>query len=393
MKNRSPLMVSIVLAIVVIVIFTLALTGCGSTTVANPNPTPTPTPTPTPGKVTLTCVDHIQIGVVSPTTYGCTASESVMFSVSNTSLAAISSTGSESAALTPNTTTTGVVTVTATATTGSDTAATATVKVVDWILYATSPGEFIMNPDGSGAQQVLPINSDCEAFSWSYDHLEFICDNSAGTTIAQFTVYSTDGTMSGTKELYTLNLNAIGGLDGAYYPSFSPDQSKIVFTGLAKANVNGINADVEGTWTININGSGLIELSTEPYGDGINIGKPRFSPDGKEVIYQKSSNVWLMNAADGSNQHQLVSATSGNGTFSSNMTKLYYTNGTGAFIANADGSNPTLIPLSAGDTVYGVSPNGTSIVLWNINSGTISVANADGSNLKQIASAAGNPTW
>ena len=380
MKNTNVLVVGIVLAMVA------AFAGCGGSTAPIINTT---TPPPTPGKVAITCVDHIQVGVMSPATYVCTASETVAWSVSNTSLATISSGG----VLAPNATTTGVVTVTATAITGSDTAATATVKVVDWILYATSPGEFIMNPDGSGAQQVLPINSDCEAFSWSYDHLEFICDNSAGTTIAQFTVYSTDGTMSGTKELYTLNLNAIGGLDGAYYPSFSPDQSKIVFTGLAKANVNGVNTDVEGTWTININGSGLIELSTEPYGDGINIGKPRFSPDGKEVIYQKSSNVWLMNAADGSNQHQLVSATSGNGIFSLNMTKLYYTNSTGSFIANADGSNPTLIPLSAGGTVYGVSPNGTSIVLWNINSGTISVANADGSNLKQIASAAGNPTW
>ena len=390
MKNRSPLMVSIVLAIVVIVIFTLALTGCGSTMVANPNPTPTPTPTPTPGKVAIVCVDHVQIGVVSPTTYVCTASETVAWSVSNTSLAAISSTGSESAALTPNTTTTGVVTVTATATTGNDTAGSATVKVVDWILYGTSyPGIFIINPDGSGAQQVLPISSNCMDFSWSYDHLEFICANIVGTPPAVFTAYSTDGTMSGTKELYTLNLNTIGGVEGADYPSLAHDGTKIVFNGLALTNVNGTNINTEGTWTTNINGTGLTELSVEP--DNINIWKPRFSPDGREILYQKGSNVWLMNA-DGSNQHQLVSATSWQGIFSPDMKKLYYTNGSGAFMANADGSNATLV-APAGDTVYGTSPNGTSILVWNISTGTISVANSDGSNPKEIASLAGNPTW
>ena len=134
------------------------------------------------------------------------------------------------------------------------------------------------------------------------------------------------------------------------------------------------------------------ERDTIRHGDGVNIGNPHLSPDGKEVLYVKGKNVWLMNA-DGTNQHQLVSATSSSAIFSPDMKRLYSASTSGAVIANADGSNATLIPLSAGADAYGTSPNGTSIVLWNVNSGTISVANADGSNLKQIASAAGNPTW
>jgi Tol biopolymer transport system component len=132
-------------------------------------------------------------------------------------------------------------------------------------------------------------------------------------------------------------------------------------------------------------------LSTEPQ-DGINILNPRFSPDGKEILYQRGNNVWIMNT-DGTNQHQLVSATSWSAIFSPDMKKLYYTNSGGAFIANADGTNAALIPLSAGDTVYGISPNGASIVLWNMSSETTYTANSDGSNLKQIASPADNPAW
>lgn len=140
MKNGNVLVVGVVLAIVFT--FTVALADCGNESGTAINTTSTPTPTPTPGSVTITCVDHIQIGVQSPTTYTCKASETVTWSVNNASLATISTTG----VLTPNTTITGDVTVTATATTGSDTAATATVKVVDWILYATNSGRFLMNP-------------------------------------------------------------------------------------------------------------------------------------------------------------------------------------------------------------------------------------------------------
>jgi len=387
MKNTNVLVVGIVLAIVFT--FTVALAGCGNESGTAINTTSTPTPTP--GSVTITCVDHIQIGVQSPATYTCKANEGVTWSVSNSVLATITSASSTTGVLVPNTITTGVVTVTATATTGNDTAATATVKVVDWILYATNSGRFIMNPDGSGVTQILTMSPLCMHFSWSYDHLEFICANTLAANATQFAIYSTDGTAVGTKVVSTLNLAAIGGLNSADYPSLSPDETKIVFTGITSTNVNGIIEYTEGTWVVNVDGTGLTELSTEPQ-DGINILNPRFSPDGKEILYQRGNNVWIMNT-DGTNQHQLVSATSWSAIFSPDMKKLYYTNSGGAFIANADGTNAALIPLSAGDTVYGISPNGASIVLWNMSSETTYTANSDGSNLKQIASPADNPAW
>jgi Tol biopolymer transport system component len=343
------------------------------------------------GKVTVTCVPQLQIGVTS-SNYTCTASESVSWSVDNTSLATITSSGG---VLTPNKTTAGTITVTATATSGNDTPGTATVNVVDWILYQNGGAVMVMNSDGSNQVSLLPKTAGCGYPTWSYDHLKFVCESNLSSMPTGFMVYSTDGTASGTIEANTLNLNTIGGLDTADFPHFSPDEKTIVFTGFKQTTVGSTNEDVEGVWTIGSDGTGLIERAVEPYGDGILIENPRFSPDGTEILYQKGENVWVMNA-DGSNPHQLVNALSSMAIFSPDMTKLYYINNYAGndnltILANADGSDPVQIS-SAGYYIEGVSPNGKSIVFWNLNvdTGEVIVANADGSSQKNIA--VGAPT-
>ena len=210
-------------------------------------------------------------------------------------------------------------------------------------------------------------------------------------------MYSTDGTAAGTKGPGTLDLVAIGGLDSASFPRFSPDGKSIIFTGFKQTVVGSTTEDIEGVWTIGADGTGLIERATEPYGDGVLIENPRFSPDGKEILYQKGQYVWLMDA-DGGNPHQLVNTISSMAMFSPDMTKLYYISGWGGIsnitstLANADGSNPTQIS-STGISVWDVSLRG-NIVLWDMNTdaGQIIVASPDGSNQKTIA-VGGAPSW
>jgi hypothetical protein len=359
-----------------LVLFLVAVSvgGCGG------GGTPTPTPTPTPVKVVVSCISHLQIGVVS-NNYACTASEAVTWSVDKASLATITGAG----ILTPNTTSTGTVTVTATAASGSDTPGTATVNVVDWILYEGNGGVSVMNSDGSNSAMLFPASAGCSHQTWVIKPLEFICQNDLTPAPLEFFVYTTDGTAAGTKLQGTLQMDQIGELDQVQFAHASPDGKTIVFTGFKETVVGSATEDIEGVWTIGVDGSGLVELATEPYGDGVLIENPRFSPDGKEVLYNKGRNVWLTNS-DGSNPHQLVSALSYMAIFSPEMTKLYYNTPAGSFMAAADGTNP--VQISSGNLlIWGVSPNGASIVFWDqsTNSGGVVTANADGSDQKNIA--------
>jgi len=262
----------------------------------------------------------------------------------------------------------------------------------DWILYQNAAGDvLVMNGDGSGQTTLLPHSAGCLYPTWSYGHLGFICATDPTVTRSTFVTYSTDGTAAGTKKLGTLDLVAIGGLDSASFPRYSPDGKSIVFTGFKQTVVGSATEDIEGVWAIGTDGTGLVEKAVEPYGDGVLIENPRFSPDGKKILYSKGQNVWTMDA-DGNNPNQLINATSSKAIFSPDMKGLYYVSGWGgasniaSVLANADGSNPVQIS-SNGLTVAGVSPNGKSIVLWDMTTSPYGVvtANADGSNQKNIA--------
>jgi len=368
---------------IVVALAALALVGCGGGN--NGGGGCTSNCTPPPGKVTVTCISQIQIGVTS-NNYACTASEAVTWSVDNASLATITGAG----ILTPNTTSTGTVTVTGTATSGNDTPGTATVKVVDWILYNDVSGVVtVVNSDGNNQTALLSKTTGCDYLARSYDRLKFVCENILSTD-PEIMIYSTDGSAAGTKELNVLDMSTIGGINMAQFPSFSPDGTKIVFIGLKVNSALGPQNEAA-TWVMNVDGTGLTKLAAEPYGDGIFPSAPFFSPDGKEILYQKSGYVWLMNA-DGTNQHQLVNVPSSLAMFSPDGSKLYYTGSSGIFMAAAGGTGA--VQIVAGYALGGISPNGESITFYeNAGNGGIFVAAADGTNQKQIAATGALSVW
>ena len=69
------------------------------------------------------------------------------------------------------------------------------------------------------------------------------------------------------------------------WPDVSPDGQRIVF-----ANELTIR-------TMNVDGSGIVQLTESDAGDGV----PRWSPDGSQIVFLRSGNVWTMRA-DGTEQ-------------------------------------------------------------------------------------------
>lgn len=365
-----------------------AMAGCGGGSGSTP-----------PGKIGISAITgpgHLQIGVNSPASYAYFATvtggsdTSVDWSVDDPSLARISAGG----IATPSTTKTGTVTITATAHADASKKATLRVKVVDWILDGL--GVLLVNSDGTGPVVLVPLTNQAYGFcSWAYDHLTFVCANLLTTlTPPELFVFQTDGTAAGTKLVNTLEMGATGDPVLVENPSFSPDGTKIVF--------EGVGADVAlGVYVVSADGaSAPVRMAIDQdIADDV-LSAPRFSPDGKSILFANHATIWIMDA-DGTNQRQVVSAPSLDAMYSPDMQTLFY-NGIGTFgstsgnvfRADANGGNAVEIGV-AGDRLADVSPNGNSILFVNLSTPTGSgnfTANPDGSN-RHLVPGAGWASW
>jgi hypothetical protein len=338
----------------------LLLIGCGGNTGGDQQTT-----TPPPSDASVTCINQIQIGVVS-TNYTCTANTTVTWSVDNPALATITQGG----VLTPNTTTTGTITVTATPT-GNYKPGTATVAVVDQILYGEAGLRTInlVNSDGSNPIQ---LTTGCFDPEFSADHLSFVCPGVTGNNLL---VYKTNGTSQGTTLSVTLNWPNLGDPDEA---SPSPNGKTLVFLAY-DATINKY-----GVYQANMDGTNLQLLSQEAActGSCIGIGQPRYSYDGTKIVYthvvQGQSMICTMNT-DGTDQSCLIAG--GGGAFSTDGTEIFFSEADGVHSIGSNGGQVSaLIVPGAGSAMS--SPNGKKLV-FSTASG-ISTSYTDGSGQKPL---------
>jgi Tol biopolymer transport system component len=179
----------------------------------------------------------------------------------------------------------------------------------------------------------------------------------------------------------------------AFRPKWSPDGSQIAFD--SSTDVFVMNAD----------GSNVIQV-THSATDGTEQEiRPAWSPDGASLIFQRqnlltpSVNGLYVVAADGAAPPVLLVAANGlppqAPAWSRDGKKIAFSRGSNLFTVNADGTGQTQIASNAWQPAW--SPNSKKIAYQAFTSATLFVANADGSAPSQLTatgfSAAGPATW
>lgn len=336
------------------------------------------------GPVSISAIagpDYLQIGVKSPSTYVYSATvtgssdKAIEWSVDDASLASIDL---QSGVATPSSTQTGRVTITAKAHADPSKTATFQVNVVDWIL--ADYDAYLINPEGGLNGSLLPISDSWEYCSWNWDHLRFICPDAFAQQPTTFNVFQTDGTAAGTKQVATIDFSRFSGLMWVGYPRYSPDGTKIAFLG---SGANGLSF-YTGIMVIDSGGTEApTMIAADPDFLDTTEPKPRFTPDGTEIIFGMSSGLWIVKA-DGTNLRQLASPPAVAGMFARDSSALYYSANGCIFKANTDGTNPVCVFQDTADLeLMDVSPNGRRFVFAEPPGGGIYVVNVDGTNLQQ----------
>jgi Tol biopolymer transport system component len=181
-----------------------------------------------------------------------------------------------------------------------------------------------------------------------------------------------------------------------YYPSWSPDGTRIVFFSDRDGNYE--------IYTMNPDGSEQTRLTENPEGDR----NPCWSPDGKKIAFvtERDGNVkiYIMNS-DGSNETRLTEnlADDFSPSWSPDGSKIIFgSNRDGnaeIYIMNADGSDQTrLTDEPANDGHPSWSPDGTRIVFHSYRDGNYEIytMKADGSNPTRLTNEPAKdilPSW
>ena len=177
---------------------------------------------------------------------------------------------------------------------------------------------------------VQPNHSAFGTFSGSNEQIAFYSERDGNQEIY---VMNVDG--SNQTKLTSVNANDSD-------PGWSPDRTKIAFESDRDGNSN--------IYVMNADGSGLTRLTDDPADDS----NPRWSPDGTKISFNtnrdsteqenfQNQEIYVMNAADGSNQTRLTynDVQDTGSSWSPDGTKI-------AFASEKDG-NPEIYLMNAAD--------------------------------------------
>jgi Tol biopolymer transport system component len=247
------------------------------------------------------------------------------------------------------------------------------------------PGEiYVMNPDGTNQRNITnsPASECHPAFSPEGKKIAFVRDFNS------IFVMNPDGSGETRVVDSASGLSSITG-----FPDWSPDGTKIVFNAIASGSRDG--SDV---YVVNIDGSGLARLTTNPAEDT----SPVWSPDGTKIAFATNRDVvpneinyeiYSMNA-DGSNQTRLTNNTKFDfgPAWSPDGTRIALTSRRDdnfeVYVMNADGSNQIRLTNNGEqDSDPKWSPDGTKIAFLSSRDGRfgeIYTMNPDGTGLVNL---------
>jgi TolB protein len=200
---------------------------------------------------------------------------------------------------------------------------------------------YVMNADGTNVTRLTTTAASDWDASWSPDGSKIAFVSERDDSFGEVYLMNADGTA-----VTRLTSNA-GAFDNA--PSWSPDGSRIAFVSSAGGS--------EDIYVVNVDGSGLTNLTNDSNSDGA----PAWSPDGSMIAFVKYLSYWegahiFLMRADGSGVRQLTAdlgnpgrvTWSGDGSRIAFDAELYGIKD--VFVMNADGSgitNLTLDPVPA----------------------------------------------
>jgi tol-pal system beta propeller repeat protein TolB len=191
-------------------------------------------------------------------------------------------------------------------------------------------------------------------------------------------------------EIWTMNADGSGAVQltvggGNFFPSWSPDGTKIVFVSNRTGSWQ--------IWSMNANGANQTQLTNVP-----NNNFPSWSPDGTKILFTSNrtgnDDVFVMNT-DGTNVQALTTdpGIDGAAVWSPDGKRIAYTNmkaGCDIVIMRADGTAKTPVVNGLDDCeAPSWSPNGSKLAFISPvgpSSYAIFTMNVDGSALKKITS-------
>lgn len=220
-----------------------------------------------------------------------------------------------------------------------------------------NPEIYSMNPDGS---EVTRLTNAAGHPDIPFSGLDFW---PAFSPDGKKIIFSSD--RDGNLELYTMNPDGSAQTrltdspTGELDPVFSPDGSRIAFVGDRDGNYE--------IYTMNADGSGLTNLTATARDDT----EPAWSPDGSRIVFQSNRDgndeIYIMNA-NGSGQTRLTNNPAGewHPAFSPDGRKIAFDNfheqPSEIYTMNVDGSGLTqLTNAPGGDGLAAFSPDGTKI--------------------------------
>ena len=210
----------------------------------------------------------------------------------------------------------------------------------------------VVGADGSGEHTILGPGR-FFAPDWSPRGTHIVLSQGQGDGTQRLVTVEPDGsdlTIIGTREDWDAD------------PTWSPDGQRIAFVG--NCHAPGCNRFVMDLWVMNADGTSPQRLTT---GNAIDddVGEPVWSPDGQWLAFHMTrgfaTDVYRIRAS-GADLERLTSAANGESylspTYSPGGRYLAYSHWsinhsllTKLYVADADGSNPTRLPLSVGEAV------------------------------------------